>query len=154
MNKIGIFVTTALLAASASPSMAQEVIYNPGYCAQFYPNANCQNGAPMADPIPANSVSAGKAGLRAAFPPVQGVRKQALECPCPWREGLSRQPFGGCTVTLAAAFAGCEPGDDRADQCRSRNRERCDDTAAPRAGNGGFCGSHHVVDTALGVLAA
>jgi hypothetical protein len=23
--------------------MAQEVVYNPGYCAQFYPNANCQN---------------------------------------------------------------------------------------------------------------
>ena len=26
--------------------MAQEVIYNPGYCAQFYPNANCQNKGP------------------------------------------------------------------------------------------------------------
>jgi hypothetical protein len=26
--------------------MAQEVIYNPGYCAQFYPNANCQNHGP------------------------------------------------------------------------------------------------------------
>ncbi len=46
MNKIGILVATALLAASASPSMAQEVIYNPGYCAQFYPNANCQNKGP------------------------------------------------------------------------------------------------------------
>ncbi len=46
MNKTGIFVATALLAASASPSMAQEVIYNPGYCAQFYPNANCQNKGP------------------------------------------------------------------------------------------------------------
>jgi hypothetical protein len=22
------------------------VIYNPGYCAQFYPNANCQNKGP------------------------------------------------------------------------------------------------------------
>ena len=28
------------------PAMAQEVIYNPGYCAQFYPNANCQNKGP------------------------------------------------------------------------------------------------------------
>jgi hypothetical protein len=37
----------ALLATSfATPSMAQEVIYNPGYCAQFYPNANCQNRGP------------------------------------------------------------------------------------------------------------
>jgi hypothetical protein len=26
--------------------MAQQVIYNPGYCAQFYPNANCQNLGP------------------------------------------------------------------------------------------------------------
>jgi hypothetical protein len=25
---------------------AQEVIYNPGYCAQFYPYANCQNKGP------------------------------------------------------------------------------------------------------------
>jgi hypothetical protein len=30
----------------ASPAMAQQVIYNPGYCAQFYPNANCQNRGP------------------------------------------------------------------------------------------------------------
>src|SRR3954467_8137803 len=34
------------LAAATSPSSAQEVIYNPGYCAQFYPNANCQNKGP------------------------------------------------------------------------------------------------------------
>jgi hypothetical protein len=37
---------TALAAMLASPAMAQEVIYNPGYCAQFYPNANCQNKGP------------------------------------------------------------------------------------------------------------
>src|SRR5882762_3035270 len=37
----------ALLSAmAATPVMAQEVIYNPGYCAQFYPNANCQNKGP------------------------------------------------------------------------------------------------------------
>ena len=33
-------------ATMAAPAMAQEVIYNPGYCAQFYPNANCQNKGP------------------------------------------------------------------------------------------------------------
>jgi hypothetical protein len=33
-------------AALATPASAQEVIYNPGYCAQFYPNANCQNKGP------------------------------------------------------------------------------------------------------------
>ena len=40
-------------AAAATPASAQEVIYNPGYCAQFYPNANCQNkgpGNPYTDP--------------------------------------------------------------------------------------------------------
>jgi hypothetical protein len=30
-------------AAFASPALAQPVIQDPGYCAQFYPNANCQN---------------------------------------------------------------------------------------------------------------
>ena len=34
---------TVLAAMLTSPAMAQQVIYNPGYCAQFYPNANCQN---------------------------------------------------------------------------------------------------------------
>jgi len=30
-------------AAFATPARAQAVIDDPGYCAQFYPNANCQN---------------------------------------------------------------------------------------------------------------
>ena len=47
MTRTGIFGAAVLLAASfASPSMAQEVVYNPGYCAQYYPNANCQNKGP------------------------------------------------------------------------------------------------------------
>jgi hypothetical protein len=33
-------------AAFATPALAQAVISNPGYCAQFYPNANCQNYGP------------------------------------------------------------------------------------------------------------
>jgi hypothetical protein len=39
-------------AAFATPAMAQAVISDPGYCAQFYPNANCQNlgaGNPYTD---------------------------------------------------------------------------------------------------------
>ena len=44
MTKFGIFGAAALVASAlASPSMAQEVISNPGKCAQYYPNANCQN---------------------------------------------------------------------------------------------------------------
>ena len=33
-------------AASVTPALAQAVISDPGYCAQFYPNANCQNLGP------------------------------------------------------------------------------------------------------------
>ena len=33
----------ALLSTLAGQASAQHVISNPGWCAQFYPNANCQN---------------------------------------------------------------------------------------------------------------
>jgi hypothetical protein len=47
MTKSGVLAAAAILASAlASPAMAQEVIYNSGYCAQFYPNANCQNKGP------------------------------------------------------------------------------------------------------------
>jgi hypothetical protein len=48
MTKLGLLGAAAavLSSALASPAMAQQVIYNPGYCAQFYPNANCQNTGP------------------------------------------------------------------------------------------------------------
>ena len=47
MTKFGILGAAALVASAlASPAMAQEVVSNPGYCAQFYPNANCQNKGP------------------------------------------------------------------------------------------------------------
>jgi hypothetical protein len=39
-------LAVALLVALATPASAQRVIYNPGWCAQFYPNANCQNYGP------------------------------------------------------------------------------------------------------------
>jgi hypothetical protein len=38
---------------SVTPALAQAVISEPGYCAQFYPSANCQNegpGNPYTDP--------------------------------------------------------------------------------------------------------
>jgi len=48
MTKLRLLGAAALVVTSAlaSPVMAQEVIYNPGYCAQYYPNANCQNKGP------------------------------------------------------------------------------------------------------------
>jgi hypothetical protein len=41
-------IGAVLVAAAtlASPASAQEAIEDPGYCAQFYPNANCQNYGP------------------------------------------------------------------------------------------------------------
>jgi hypothetical protein len=33
-------------AAFATPALAQAVVEDPGYCAQFYPNANCQELGP------------------------------------------------------------------------------------------------------------
>jgi hypothetical protein len=47
MTKSALLGAAALLCVvAATPVTAQEVIYNPGYCAQFYPNANCQNKGP------------------------------------------------------------------------------------------------------------
>jgi hypothetical protein len=47
MTKLAWLGAAALVCvAAATPVKAQEVIYNPGYCAQFYPNANCQNKGP------------------------------------------------------------------------------------------------------------
>jgi hypothetical protein len=43
----------ALSAVTTAPALAQAVISEPGYCAFFYPNANCQNkgpGNPYTDP--------------------------------------------------------------------------------------------------------
>ena len=45
MTRSAILITAALL-AFAAPASAQHVITNPGRCAQFYPNANCQNLGP------------------------------------------------------------------------------------------------------------
>ena len=35
--------TAAALALITAPAMAQQVMGEPGYCAFYYPNANCQN---------------------------------------------------------------------------------------------------------------
>src|SRR5438045_6130543 len=53
MTKFGLLGAAGVILSSAlaSPAMAQEVVYNPGYCAQFYPNANCQNRGPV-NPYP------------------------------------------------------------------------------------------------------
>ena len=47
LTRSGVLAAAAILASAlAGPASAQQVVYNPGYCAQFYPNANCQNLGP------------------------------------------------------------------------------------------------------------
>ncbi|KRR04768.1 hypothetical protein CQ12_21130 [Bradyrhizobium jicamae] len=46
MTRYGVLAAAIFASALATPALAQQVIYNPGYCAQFYPNANCQNRGP------------------------------------------------------------------------------------------------------------
>jgi len=41
-----LLATAAVLSVIGAPAMAQQVISEPGYCAFFYPNANCQNKGP------------------------------------------------------------------------------------------------------------
>jgi hypothetical protein len=46
MKSALIGAATLIAAAYVTPALAQPVIEDPGYCAQFYPNANCQNLGP------------------------------------------------------------------------------------------------------------
>ena len=46
MKFVLIGATAAIAAAFATPALAQRVVEDPGYCAQYYPNANCQNYGP------------------------------------------------------------------------------------------------------------
>jgi hypothetical protein len=47
MSTFRLFGAVVILStAIATPVLAQQVISEPGYCAQFYPNANCQNKGP------------------------------------------------------------------------------------------------------------
>jgi len=46
MSRYRLVGAAAALAVMTVPAMAQQVIYEPGYCAFYYPNANCQNKGP------------------------------------------------------------------------------------------------------------
>jgi hypothetical protein len=56
MSIFKLFGAVAILSTTiATPAPAQQVISEPGYCAFFYPYANCQNkgpGNPYTDPNP------------------------------------------------------------------------------------------------------
>jgi len=44
--KLALIGAAVVAAAFATPALAQAVIEDPGYCAQFDPRANCQNLGP------------------------------------------------------------------------------------------------------------
>ena len=46
MSCFRVLGAAAIAIVIASPASAQAVISEPGYCAFFYPNANCQNKGP------------------------------------------------------------------------------------------------------------
>ena len=50
-----------LAAAFAGQAQAQAVVEDPGYCAQYYPNSNCQNYGPGNPLYPGSWVPAGPA---------------------------------------------------------------------------------------------
>ena len=53
MSAFKSLASAAILSLISLPATAQQVISEPGYCAFFYPNANCQNkgpGNPYTDP--------------------------------------------------------------------------------------------------------
>jgi len=51
-----------IAAAFAGQAHAQAVVEDPGYCAQYYPNSNCQNYGPGNPLYPGSWVPAGPAG--------------------------------------------------------------------------------------------
>jgi len=56
-------VAAVVLAAPlAGEARAQAVVEDPGYCAQYYPNSNCQNYGPGNPLYPGSWVPAGPAG--------------------------------------------------------------------------------------------
>ena len=92
--KIALIGAAAVAAAAfATPAMAQAVIEDPGYCAQFYPNANCQNlgpGNPYTD-----------SGYRRdwyAMMPSLATQSAEVRCvPLSWRTEIERLKSSGAT---------------------------------------------------------
>jgi hypothetical protein len=85
MSTLRLIGAAAILSVlGAAPALAQAVISEPGYCAFFYPNANCQNkgpGNPYTDPNYQRSHFATAGGYAgdgaAAAAPKRRVRKPA-----------------------------------------------------------------------------
>jgi hypothetical protein len=63
MTKFALLGAALLATALASPALAQAVVEDPGYCAQFYPNSNCQNYGPGNPLYPQNGWYNGNAQM-------------------------------------------------------------------------------------------
>jgi hypothetical protein len=72
----------AAFAVMTAPAMAQQVMSEPGYCAFFYPNANCQNKGP-GNPYTGDAwLRLNQAGPMAASPlPDRVVKKRTHRSP-------------------------------------------------------------------------
>jgi hypothetical protein len=78
LRLIGAAVILSVL--GAAPALAQQVISEPGYCAFFYPNANCQNkgpGNPYTDPNYRSYYAGSYGDATVAAAPKRRVRKPA-----------------------------------------------------------------------------
>jgi hypothetical protein len=68
MSPFRILGAVAILSTIALPASTQPIISEPGYCAFFYPNANCQNkgpGNPYTDPNYQRGLAIGAGDWRA-----------------------------------------------------------------------------------------
>ena len=105
MSTYRLLGAAAALAVITTPAMAQQVIYEPGYCAFYYPNANCQNKGPgnpyTGDPGGSTRATACRTALRrtasreeanASIPDIHAVTA-ALASRSPCSQAL--QPIGG-----------------------------------------------------------
>ena len=84
MSTLRLIGAAAILSVlGTTPVLAQQVISEPGYCAFFYPNANCQNkgpGNPYTDPNYQRgqyATAGGYADPTVTVPPKRRVRKPA-----------------------------------------------------------------------------
>jgi hypothetical protein len=84
MSTLRLIGAAAILSViGTAPALAQAVIQEPGYCAFFYPNANCQNkgpGNPYTDPNFNRShfaTAGGYGDQTVAMTPKRRVRKPA-----------------------------------------------------------------------------
>ena len=102
----------AALAVMTAPAMAQQVMGEPGYCAFFYPNANCQNKGP-GNPYTGDAwLRLNQGGPMAASPQTGPHREEApapipdihavTACPC-LRTADCRSVFAATTT----AACGC-----------------------------------------------